>query len=327
MELIDLLFSLFAGSSVIAIALITLIIIAIVFAIYLIVDTIRRKHEIRKEMLQRAKTRKEFLSKFGLDNVYNVVVNDRKDLDPNKVTYFYLKFPSWQYSNKDGSQDKRRNDNYVVRENSCLYIDNYKVIAGNPDEMVQLVKALRKKGISIPMCEEEKKKYNAILELKRKRYVEDLEEIISRYSEHPTDFELFCADYYKFIGYDVQVTQKSRDGGYDLVICKNNITSLVECKMYSLNNKVSRPTLQKLIGANETVLADELVFITTSSFSTPAIEYASKVDIQLIDGKELMNRMTSSGYLSSDVEVPTIDEWSLTIDDLACYSPVSTNYW
>ena len=47
----------------------------------------------------------------------------------------------------------------------------------------------------------------------------------------------------------------------------------------SLDNKIGRPLIQKLDGANRTVHADKMIFITTSDFSVAAIEFAQEANV------------------------------------------------
>lgn len=56
---------------------------------------------------------------------------------------------------------------------------------------------------------------------------------------------------------------------------------------------VGRPEIQKFVGALHGKRAKKGVFITTSSFSSEAIEYVDKIDpkVVLIDGRHLANLM------------------------------------
>lgn len=47
--------------------------------------------------------------------------------------------------------------------------------------------------------------------------------------------------------------------------------------------------IQKLVGANQTVQADKIIFITTSCFSKEAIQDDHEIDVELIDGDKLIN--------------------------------------
>lgn len=103
----------------------------------------------------------------------------------------------------------------------------------------------------------------------------------------PDRFESFIAELYKKQGYEVSVTPKSGDGGKDIVMRKDGRTYFVECKRFSKGNRVSRPTVQRLVGACYPTRAIP-IFVTTSSFTKEAKEEASRSDVCLIDGDELM---------------------------------------
>lgn len=106
----------------------------------------------------------------------------------------------------------------------------------------------------------------------------------------PEEFEEEIAEYYRLQGAEAEKTPNSNDGGYDVMVKKNNTKILVECKKWSKNSKVSRPTVQKLGGVIEGEEADYGVFITTASFTDGAKEYAKKVGIELIDGEKLTSK-------------------------------------
>jgi restriction system protein len=67
---------------------------------------------------------------------------------------------------------------------------------------------------------------------------------------------------------------------------------------------VGRPEIQKFVGALQGQNARKGVFITTSSFSNAAIEYAKMLQnkVVLIDGEMLANLMIDNGVGVSLVE-------------------------
>ena len=103
----------------------------------------------------------------------------------------------------------------------------------------------------------------------------------------PNEFEEEIAEYYRLQGADAEKTSSSRDGGFDVKVTKDNTTFLVECKRWKRGSKVSRPDLQKLLGAVVERRADYGVFVTTSDFTNDAKEYSKKVKIELINGERL----------------------------------------
>lgn len=92
------------------------------------------------------------------------------------------------------------------------------------------------------------------------------------------------------------VTGQSHDGGIDGVIDGDALgldQVYVQAKRYSDQNTVGREAVQAFVGALHVHGATKGVFITTSTFSTHAVTYASAVPsrIVLIDGRRLTQLM------------------------------------
>lgn len=91
-------------------------------------------------------------------------------------------------------------------------------------------------------------------------------------------------------------TGKSHDGGIDGVIKQDPLgiqNIYIQAKRYASENSVGSKELQSFLGALQGNGVDRGVFITTSSFTKSAKEYAQKLlgKIVLIDGKELVTLM------------------------------------
>nr|WP_311527383.1 restriction endonuclease [uncultured Ralstonia sp.] len=111
------------------------------------------------------------------------------------------------------------------------------------------------------------------------------------------------------------VTSLTNDGGIDGVI-DQDILGLnrvyIQAKRYASHNPVQRPELQGFVGALSGK-ANNGVFITTSRFSTGAIEYAASAQTRviLIDGKRLTELMIRYGVgvqTKRTVNIVEIDE-------------------
>lgn len=118
----------------------------------------------------------------------------------------------------------------------------------------------------------------------------------------PTFFETLVVDLLLKMGYgglegSGEVTKKSGDGGIDGVIKQDELgidLIYVQAKRWDKDSTVSRPDIQKFAGALLGEGATKGVFITTTSFANPAIEYAKSVPnarIILIDGLTLAKLM------------------------------------
>lgn len=104
-------------------------------------------------------------------------------------------------------------------------------------------------------------------------------------------FEDVVAELFRKNGYDVTQTPYVNDGGKDALAYKYGEKSLIECKRWGIDKKVGRPDLQKFFAAMVEETASKGFFVTTSSFSQPAIEYATAHNIELIDSSKLVAMM------------------------------------
>jgi restriction system protein len=109
---------------------------------------------------------------------------------------------------------------------------------------------------------------------------------------------------------------KTGDGGVDGVI-NEDVLGLdrvyVQAKRYAQSSTVGRPDVQAFIGSLVGLGATKGVFVTTSSFSAQAVEYAARIPqrVVLIDGKRLTELMIEHGVgvrSSRLIEFKRIDE-------------------
>ncbi len=93
---------------------------------------------------------------------------------------------------------------------------------------------------------------------------------------------------------------KSGDGGVDGVV-NEDVLGLdrvyVQAKRYGPNNPVGRPEVQSFTGSLVGLGASKGVFVTTSTFSSLAIEFAAQIPqrVILIDGRRLTELMIEHG--------------------------------
>lgn len=128
----------------------------------------------------------------------------------------------------------------------------------------------------------------------------------------PAAFEAIVVDLLVAMGYGgshddaAQVVGKSGDGGIDGIIKEDRLgleSIYVQAKRWE-DATVGRPAIQQFAGALQGHRARKGVFITTSSFSREAIDYAKglQTTIVLIDGAQLADYMIEFGVGVSDVE-------------------------
>lgn len=118
-------------------------------------------------------------------------------------------------------------------------------------------------------------------------------------------FERLVVDLLVAMGYGGSIEDagkavgRSGDGGIDGVIKEDKLgldVIVLQAKRWTANS-VSRPDIQSFAGSMEAFRANKGVFITTSTFSRPAVEYVEQIQrkIVLIDGERLANLMIDHG--------------------------------
>jgi restriction system protein len=127
------------------------------------------------------------------------------------------------------------------------------------------------------------------------------QDILSRIlSCSPTFFERLVVELLVKMGYGGSRRDagerigQSGDGGIDGIIKEDRLgldTIYIQAKRWQ--GSVGRPEIQKFVGALQGQRAKKGVFITTSSYTSEATDYASRIDtkVVLIDGQLLANLM------------------------------------
>lgn len=132
----------------------------------------------------------------------------------------------------------------------------------------------------------------------------------------PTYFETIVLDLLHRMGYgasrdDLQRVGGSGDGGIDGVISLDRLgleRVYVQAKRWQ--SSVGRPEIQAFYGALAGQRANKGVFITTSSYSPQALDFAKSVEkIVLVDGARLADLMIDYevGITSRTIKIPKLD--------------------
>ncbi len=100
------------------------------------------------------------------------------------------------------------------------------------------------------------------------------------YSMGSRDFEALIAEVLAGLGYEVELTQRTRDGGQDIIaIGRHGIASskyLIECKRYAASNTVGVEPVRSLYGVVHDAEATKGILVTTSSFTKPAQDFLDR---------------------------------------------------
>ncbi len=116
-----------------------------------------------------------------------------------------------------------------------------------------------------------------------KRYFRDHPEKL--YDLSPRKFEELIASILEDLGFDVQLTQATRDGGSDIIAYIRNAVceylTLVECKKYDPKRKVGVGIIREVTGVHHLKRAAKSIIVTTSYFSADAVKEARAFEHQL----------------------------------------------
>ncbi|MCY8065419.1 restriction endonuclease [Bacillus haynesii] len=126
----------------------------------------------------------------------------------------------------------------------------------------------------------------------RARYLQNDYSVDTLLSLSPREFEYLIAKLYKSLGYKVQLTPPSNDGGKD-VIAENEAIGrkerlFIECKRSKENVKIEKA--RALVGAITDAKATKGVLIGAKGFTRGTINFAKKnPSVELIGGQELLH--------------------------------------
>lgn len=107
------------------------------------------------------------------------------------------------------------------------------------------------------------------------------------------EFEQLCGDYFSMLGYAVDFTPQSGDGGIDLVLTRDGELAVAQCKR--TRKSVGEPIVRDLYGAMHHTGADEAFLCASSGFSPAAERWAQGKAITLLDGEELISALKRRG--------------------------------
>ena len=105
------------------------------------------------------------------------------------------------------------------------------------------------------------------------------------YDLSPRKFEELVAAILKDMGFDVELTKATRDGGRDIIAyIKNSVCSYlthIECKRYAPENKVGVGIIREVMGVHQLRQATKSIIITTGFFSKDAVKEAKMAENHL----------------------------------------------
>ncbi len=98
-------------------------------------------------------------------------------------------------------------------------------------------------------------------------------------------FEHFIGELYHILGYKTTVTRGSNDDGGDIIIRNEKESICLQAKRY--NSKVTKKAVQEAYAAKTIYHTTRAAVITNNYFTKPTIEFAHKLNVELIDRDKL----------------------------------------
>lgn len=160
-------------------------------------------------------------------------------------------------------------------------------------------------SVQLPPPEEEEDTPDDVIENAIRRMNTSLaEELMTEVMKmSPVAFERFVLDLMKSMGYGkfqngARMTSVTNDEGIDGIIMQDKLgfdLIYIQVKHWGEDHIVGRPDVQAFVGAISGKGGKGL-FVTTSKFAKPAIEYANNHHIILVDGKKLTELMIENNF-------------------------------
>ena len=109
------------------------------------------------------------------------------------------------------------------------------------------------------------------------------------------DFEFLLSEWFKKQGYSTDLTGGGgADGGVDIKLYKDGQLYLVQCKHYKAS-KVSVMVVRELYGVMSVQKAVGGFVVTSGFFTREAYSFAKNINIELIDGRKLVEILDDVG--------------------------------
>jgi restriction system protein len=123
----------------------------------------------------------------------------------------------------------------------------------------------------------------------------------------PEGFEEFVAELFEVMGHAVETVGGSGDEGADLLLERDGLRAVVQCKYHRGEGVIGSPQLQKFLGTIHHRHCHKGFFVTTRTFSLAAERFAASQPIELIDGPRLVELVHEALGSSPRRDEPAFD--------------------
>jgi len=259
----------------------------------------------------------------ALENAFTMTVEEKRALLPSGKQRVFVNRVAWAKSHlkQAGLLDSQKRGYYRITTEGASFLEKNKKII-NCRMLMQFpeyvkFRSVRKNGV------EKEVKTNISTELKTPEEYIDLGyktinqkvsgELISNIKScSPHFFEKLVIDLLLAMGYGGsrqeagRITGRGSDEGIDGIINEDKLgLDVIYVQAKRWENSVGRPDVQKFAGALQGKRAKKGIYITTSSFTKEAEEYARSIEskIVLIDGDKLAELMIDHNIGVSTVQL------------------------
>jgi HJR/Mrr/RecB family endonuclease len=103
----------------------------------------------------------------------------------------------------------------------------------------------------------------------------------------PIQFEHYTANLFHKQGYTARVTVSSGDDGVDIVLRKDGVRAVAQCKRYAESKPVVSEEMQRFIGSMRIYRVSKGYFVATTRFTAAAVRLAHAHGVEIIDAVRL----------------------------------------
>lgn len=152
--------------------------------------------------------------------------------------------------------------------------------------------------------------FSLINAARRRRLLDTQRNLSTIRALHWSDFELMVGEAFRRQGYAVEERGGSGpDGGVDLVLRKNRLKTIVQCKHWKAQ-QVGVNVVRELLGVMVAERADRGIIVSSGRFTNEAGEFARGKPIELMDGEALNDLIPADGKVTERDLEPTWKETS-----------------
>lgn len=203
---------------------------------------------------------------------------------------FLLAYPRWRYAHRDGTRDRRRLGNRVVRRWSVLEVGRWRLVSADLFGLYDLVLGLRASGVAVACSQQELNKLRAgEARVLARRDGSCLTGIVAAFAGCPGEFAPMCADLFRGAGYRVETPGPTAHRGFDLRLWRGGQRYVVACACQDWRQPVDRALVHRLQEANVVEGADAMILVSTGPLSPEATAVAVQAGIRIIDGERLVS--------------------------------------